>query len=122
MLPEPTPMEIPLVLPSESADLIPIRYSWYQPWLGGTNCATFVNQVCISNMANGEYWLDYMEHAIACPQEWEFGTKIKAFDAIWECKDRGGAIQYVDGIPWIDFLTSNPRVPYRSIVYVEIIK
>ena len=120
---EPEPMTIPLVLPTEdpSVNLIPIRYSYYQPWLGGTNCSNFVNGACISNMASGKPWLPYMEYAIACPPEWSFGMKIKAYGSVWECMDRGGAIKFVDGIPWIDFLTEYPRAPYRSIQYVELI-
>ena len=70
-------------------------------------------------MASGKPWQDYMESAIACPPEWEFGTQVRAFDSIWTCWDRGGAIKYVDNIPWVDFLTSNPKAPYRSIIYVE---
>ena len=103
-------------------DTIQIRYSFYHPWLGGTNCSRFIDGQCISKMASGKRWQDYLEYAIACPPEWSFGTKIIAFGQEWVCEDRGGKIQYVDEIPWVDFLTENPQVPYGTILDVEIVK
>lgn len=117
---EPTPIIVEAT--ATPKNIIPVRYSYYQPWLGGTNCSSFVKGVCVSNMASGLRWTDYMEVAIACPPSWEFGTEIVAFGTTWICLDRGGAIQYVDGIPWIDFLTAYPQVPFRAIIEVEIIE
>jgi hypothetical protein len=105
-----------------TSEIIQIRYSFYHPWLGGTNCSNFVNGECISNMASGRPWADYMEYAIACPPQWDFGTKLVAFGTIWECLDRGGAIQYIDGIPFVDFLTAQPQLPFGTIFSVEMIK
>lgn len=62
-----------------------------------------------------------MDSGVACPPEWEFGTKIKAFNTIWTCVDRGGAIQYKNGIPWVDFLSEKAHIPYgkKHIVMIK---
>ena len=73
-------------------------------------------------MASGLPWQEYVDTAIACPPEFTFGTKILAFGTEWICLDRGGAIQYVDGIPWFDFLTGTPQVPFGTFVEVEILQ
>ncbi len=100
---------------------VPIRYSYYQPWRGGANCAHFVSGQCVSKMASGLAWQDYVERAAACPREMPFGTRIILDGQEWVCLDRGGKIVYKDGIPWIDFLTANPQYPYGSIVLAQII-
>ena len=114
---EPVVVE-PTLLPVENItkNLITIRYSYYKPWVGGTNCASFVNGQYISKMSSGYAWEDYIDLAIACPPEMSFGTRLDVFGQEWICLDRGGAIQYVDGIPWIDFLTGSPKAPYGSLV------
>lgn len=72
-------------------------------------------------MASGEPWQDWVEAAIACPLEWEFGTRVVVAGEEWECMDRGGAIQIVDGIAWIDMLTPNPRYAYGTIVEAHLV-
>jgi hypothetical protein len=67
-------------------------------------------------MASGKPWEDYVDYAIACVPEWEFGTKIVVAGETWECMDRGGAIQIVDGIPWVDFLQEKADYRYGAIV------
>lgn len=59
-------------------------------------------------------------YGIACPPEYPFGTKIKAFKKTWTCVDRGGMIQFVDGIPWIDFLEETGRLPHGQEHIVQI--
>lgn len=112
-------------LPSKNAvaggDTI-IRFSYYQPWLGGTNCAKFVGGKCVSSLADGDPWEDYMERAVACPPEWDFGTKLLVDGKIWVCKDRGGGIKYDDGIPWVDFLTADPDHNYRDLIAVTVVE
>lgn len=98
-----------------------IRFSRYDPALGGTNCFQFVNGVCVSTMANGEPWAPWMEKACACPPEWPFGTQVILDGKVWICKDRGSAIKTVGGIPWVDFLTRHPRHAYGEIVTVQVI-
>jgi len=101
--------------------LVTIRYSRYDPALGGVNCSRFVGGVCISNMASGKPWAPWMELACACPPEWDFGTTVVLDGQRWTCLDRGGKINYVDGIPWVDFLTRTPQYSYGQIVEVEVI-
>lgn len=97
-----------------------IRYSYYWPPLGGPNCAIFHHGRCTSNTANGARWQDWIGKGIACPPEWPFGTKIVFEGETWTCVDRGGKIQYEDGIPWIDFLTPRPMYSYGTVVRVEV--
>jgi len=100
---------------------ISIRYSWYNPALGGTNCYTFSDGVCISSMSSGKPWLPYVGYAIACPIEWPFGTTIELDGKIWECLDRGSAIKYVNGIPWVDFLVETPAYEFGTVLAANIV-
>src|SRR3972149_4534025 len=106
--------------------MVEVHYSHYTPWVGGTNCANFSNGQCISNTASGQPWKNWLETGVACIKEWPFYTKIQAFGKTWTCVDRGGKIRdddfkYFDGIPWIDFLTAYPQVPYGTIITVEVL-
>lgn len=98
-----------------------IRYSYYNPNLGGTNCLTFVGGECISTCANGDPWKDWWYTGVACPPEWAFGTTVTLNGKTWTCVDRGGAIKYIDGIPFVDFLRGEAEYPFKSIqtVYVK---
>jgi hypothetical protein len=97
-----------------SGTVIQIRASHYDPSLGGVNCSYFVNGECVSHMANGERWQEFIDYAIACPPSWSFGTKLIVNGKTWECKDRGGMIQIEEGIPWVDFLSHGvPFIGYR---------
>jgi len=73
-------------------------------------------------MASGEPWEEWIDRAIACPVEWEFGTIVRLFGIDWTCMDRGGAIVYQDGIPWVDILSEKSPVSYGEIVEAEIIR
>ena len=97
------------------------KISHYDPSLGGPNCATFINGVCVSTMANGERWQDNIDKACACPPEYPFLTKFIVYGKEWVCKDRGSKIvKEIDGTIWLDLLTVNPVVPYGTILEVEI--
>jgi hypothetical protein len=97
-----------------SGELIQIRASRYWPPLGGVNCGNFVDGHCISHMASGKHWEEYVGVAIACPPQWEFGTELVVHGKTWICYDRGGAIQMEDGIGWVDFLSeTSPFDGYR---------
>ena len=100
--------------------LITIKYSRYWPAAGGTNCATFVDGQCISRMASGYRWEDWVDRACACPEEWPFGTIIELDGQEWVCMDRGGKIKYVDGLPWGDFLTARSAYGYGELVEVKV--
>ena len=99
-----------------------IRYSWYNPALGGPNCSQFVGGQCISKMANQERWQDHVGEAVACPPEWEFRTTVELDGQTWTCRDRGGKIKFVDGIPWVDFLRTSAAYTYGSIMQVRVIE
>lgn len=113
------------VVPTQREQItkIPVRVSYYQPWLGGTNCSDFENGICISKTASGEPWQDWMEYGAACPPEWDFGTRFTLpDDSTWACIDRGGQIQIQDGIAWVDLLTENPKYSYGSIQMAQILE
>lgn len=115
------PTSAPTVSPTEPVgQVVTIRYSHYDPALGGTNCAVFVGGQCISNMSSGLPWRPWMGKAAACPPSWPFWTKVVLDGQEWVCLDRGGKIQYVAGVPWVDFLTKTPRYPYGTLVDVGI--
>ena len=98
-----------------------VRYSHYWPPLGGPNCSNFVNGACISAMASGQPWALYVGTAVACPVEWAFGTTVELDGHVWTCLDRGGAIRYVDGVPWVDFLEATGAYAHGSIVAVRVV-
>jgi len=101
--------------PSRAAQ-IKIRYSHYWPPLGGTNCSKFAGGQCVSATASGQPWEEWVGRGIACPREWPFYTRLVVDGRTWVCVDRGGAIKYVDGVPWVDFLVPEGRYPHGQVV------
>jgi len=71
-------------------------------------------------MASGLPWKEYIGVAIACPNEWAFGTELVIDGRTWVCMDRGSAIRFVDGVAWIDMLVADPLYPFGTIVEAEI--
>lgn len=67
-------------------------------------------------MSSGEKWQDWMDKAVACPFELEFGTKIVIDGKEWVCMDRGGAINKVGDVYWIDQLTENPQYTFGTVL------
>jgi len=65
-------------------------------------------------------WSLWAEVGIACPMEWELGTRLVIAGRKWTCMDHGGAIVYQDGIPWIDMLTPELLFPHGTIVEATI--
>jgi len=72
----------------------PLRISWYDPVLGGTNC----DNDC-STMASGDKvatWLGGRGgvYAAACPRSdgWHHGKRFELDGVIYECRDTGGWI------------------------------
>jgi hypothetical protein len=95
---------------------IKVKISWYNPALGGVNCGHFVNGVCVSRMASGLPWQDYIGVAIACPMEVPFHTKIVIDGRSWECLDRGGAIKITpNGEYWVDMLLQQPIYKFGTV-------
>ena len=100
---------------------ITLRMSSYWPPLGGANCGQFIGGVCLSKMASGLAWQDWEGVGMACPEELEFGTKIKIGDQTWECQDLGGAIVKIGDFYWVDLLTTNSPYDYGDIVEGELL-
>jgi hypothetical protein len=72
-------------------------------------------------MASGKRWEDYVGKAVACPAEYPFGTTFVIDGQAWTCLDRGGAIiRRADGTIWLDELTATAKMPYGSLVDVEV--
>ena len=93
-----------------------VKISHYNPALGGVNCLNFVNGQCVSPMANGEDWRNWIDKAIACPAELPFETKIVIDGKEWVCKDRGSAVVYDGTAFWVDMLTPTPEYSYGETV------
>lgn len=102
--------------PAPNGEAILVRVSHYWPPLGPPNCGEFTNQVCVSRMASGEPWEDWVDKAIACPLEWEFGTRLVIAGRDWVCMDHGGAIVIQDSIAWVDMLTPEALYAYGTVV------
>ncbi len=115
---KPVPSGVP-----EGAKAVQAKISHYWPPLGGPNCSNFRNGKCLSHMASGKKWQDWVDRAVACPSSYPFGTKVYAFDQEWVCMDRGGKIVAEGGYVWLDFLT-NPapkNTPYGAVRTVYVI-
>ena len=106
----------------EEWQTVSVKMSWYNPALGGPNCLTFVNGKCISRMASGERWQDWLGRAVACPPSWPFWTKIRLPGGEeFFCLDRGSAIVYgADGLPFIDLLVEYPPVPFGTVLEIGV--
>ena len=107
------------VEPESVGERLTVRYSWYWPPLGGIN-TSMPWAPHLARTANGDRWQEHVGTGIACPRSWPFGTRVLAFGSWWECVDRGGAIKYVDGIPWLDFLVSEPHTGFGELMEVEV--
>lgn len=100
--------------------LLTIKYSRYWPPAGGTNCAVFVEGQCISRMASGYRWQDWVGEAVACPAEWPFGTIVELDGQEWVCMDRGGGIRFTEGVTFVDFLSPRSAYDYGELVEVKV--
>ena len=99
------------------------RLSHYWPPAGGPNCFAWneYEQKCVSGTASGQPWELWVNRGLACPPEYEFGTVfVLPGGEEFTCVDRGGMVQVVDGIPWLDLLVETAPVPYGTIVTVEV--
>ena len=101
-----------------------VHVSHYWPALGGVNCGWWVGGACVSHMASGQRWQDWIGRAAACVPEWPFGTIVTLPGGEqFSCQDRGGGIvTAADGIPWIDLLVQVPPVPYGTVLQVQVSK
>jgi hypothetical protein len=103
---------------------VKVSMSWYNPALLGVNCAVVKNGECVSRMANGERWQDWINKGVcACPKKYPFGTvfKFPSLGMSCVCKDRGGKIVVEDGVVWIDILTTRPVIPFGTIIDARVI-
>ena len=101
--------------------MVKVRYSYYWPPLLGVNCGRVINGECVSRMAGGLRWQDWIGKAVACPPEWPFFTKVLSDGREWVCLDRGGKIRYGDdGIPCLDFLEKQSRYHYGELIEVTL--
>lgn len=93
------------------------RISHYWPPYGGTNCATFVDNQCISATRSGEPWKNWTDRGAACQLE-DLGDYYLVEGRFWKCVDTGGGIvRNSDGTRWIDLMTKHPPVPYGTDVW-----
>ena len=102
-----------MATPTQVVEKIKIKVSYYNPALGGINCYQFHNGECVSKMANGERWQDWINNgAIACPFEIDLEQKIHFDGNTYVCKDRGSKVVFDGEFYWIDILTDNPEYSF----------
>jgi len=99
------------------------RYSYYYPPLGGVNCRLFENGYCVSSMASGDPWENYLGLAVACDSEFPLGTRFlvvapEEIKGEYVCLDRGGGIE---GTDLLDFLSESQKLPWLEKVYAYIL-
>jgi len=104
----------------QNSEVVQIRYSHYWPPLGPPSCADWRDGICFSDMASGLPWYNWQMKAAACPPSWPFWTKITLGAQTFYCLDRGGKVQYVNGIPWVDFMVPYPHYGYGTLVDVRV--
>ena len=99
------------------------KISWYWPPLLGPNCAVVRNDKCISRMASGQPWQNWVGRAVACPKEYPFGTVFIIDGKRWVCLDRGEAVTRVNhNTIWLDMLIRKPVYKYGTIVDVIVLE
>lgn len=98
------------------------KISHYWPPLGGVNCAQFVGGKCISRMASGLPWEEWVGRAAACPPELPFGATVELPGGeIFYCLDRGSkVVTTAAGELWIDLLLESAPVPYGTVMPVTV--
>jgi hypothetical protein len=98
------------------------KMSHYWPPLGGVNCAQFVGGKCVSRMASGLPWEEWVGRAAACPAELPFGTEVELPGGeTFTCLDRGGkVVTTAAGELWIDLLVERAPVPYGTVMPVTV--
>jgi len=95
-----------LLMPINAPQPARARISVYKPWLGGINCAIFVEDRCISRTASGERWQDWTGDGLACPKQFPLWSRWSISSREWTCIDRGGwIVVQSDGIVRLDLLT-----------------
>jgi hypothetical protein len=107
-------------------EVFSFRYSYYYPDLGGVNCLTWDESkgTCVSLMASGKAWKDYVNKAVACPGWLPMYTVIRVVSPSeligdWVCMDRGQGIER----DMLDFLHKPPqRLPWFTKIQAEIIR
>ena len=99
------------------------KISWYWPPLLGPNCAVVKNGQCVSRMASGQPWQNWIGRAVACPAEFPFGTEFIIDGKRWVCMDRGGAITRINkNTIWLDMLTHKPLYKFGTVKEVTVIQ
>lgn len=112
-------------LVKQPGEKVKAKMSWYNPALLGVNCARVRNGKCVSHMANGERWQDWINKgACACPREYAFGTvfEFPSLNLSCICKDRGGKIVTAGKKVWIDLLTTKPPVKFGTVIEAYVIR
>lgn len=99
------------------------KISWFWPPLLGPNCAVVRNGECVSRMASGQPWQNWVGKAVACPSEYPFGTIFVIEGRNWVCLDRGGAITRINNNTiWLDMLSNKPLYKFGTVLDVTIIE
>lgn len=92
----------------------PLKISWYDPALGGINCA----EPCDTMATDTKVTEARYGRTAACIAEWTAERRIVVIPGLgeFECLDRGGAIVQKNGYIWIDLLLHEPLVPFGTLI------
>lgn len=109
----------------KSADyVVPSKYSYYWPPLGGINCDVIKDKEECLYLASGAYGPDNVGIAWACPADFPFYSTIyiRELDIWGRCLDRGGAIRKDprDGLYWFDQLLDFGLLYWSEEMTVEV--
>lgn len=119
-------------VPALDAQRVRVRVTYYNPALGGLNCASFVEGQCVSRTASGERWQDWIDNgALACPPEFPLWSTWTIAGQRYVCIDRGGWVYTQDdGVARVDILASkqpaiagyvwDARVEMGTVARVEV--
>ena len=92
----------------------PLKISWYDPTLGGVNCAA----PCDTMATGAKVTQARYGRTAACIAEWTAARRVVVIPGLGEfqCLDRGGAIVETGSHIWIDLLLHDPLVPFGTLV------
>jgi hypothetical protein len=93
-----------------------VRVSYYLPWLGGTNCADFVDGYCNSATASGIPWEVALGWSAACPPDWPLYSAVYLWEIqkVFVCLDRGGSIICNGEYCWLDMLGEDRYIGFHQ--------
>lgn len=89
---------------------LPILTTWYDPELGGINCAEPCNQYANGEIVNEDHYLDGPNQTAACIPEWLGASVTIPGLGSFKCRDTGGAI-----------IVTHNEYYQRAVIHVDVL-